>query len=256
MNGEMRLQKYLSRAGAASRREAERLMLAGRVRVNGEVAAELGIRVTPEHDRIEVDGRRVSLEPPRWIAFNKPVGVLTTRHDPQQRATIYAYLPRELKSLKYLGRLDMDTGGLLLMSNQGDLVHRLLHPSSQVEREYQAHVSGVPGPEVLAALCAGVELDDGPARARRVRIVGSGPEGAVLRVVLTEGRNREVRRLLYAVGHPVERLERVRFGPIELGELESGLWRELTPREVEALEAMTSEPEESASNPTTPPQNR
>lgn len=231
----MRLQKFLSRAGAASRREAEALMVQGRVRVNGDVVTTLGSKVDPARDVVELDGRRVELEAPRWVAFHKPPGVLTTRDDPEDRATVYDEVPPELRTLKYVGRLDMDTEGLLLLSNQGDLMHRLLHPSSEVEREYEVQVVGVPTPQVLDRLTRGVELDDGPARAHAVEMVRRLGPGSVLRLVLVEGRKREVRRMLDAVGHPVRRLVRRRFGPIALGALEPGAWRDLTDDEVEAL---------------------
>lgn len=233
----MRLQKYLSRAGAASRRQAEELMVQGRVRVNGAVVTTLGTRVDPEHDVVELDGRRVTLEAPRWVAFHKPAGILTTRDDPGDRATVYDEIPPELASLKYLGRLDMDTEGLLLLSNQGDLMHRLLHPSGEVEREYEAQVVGVPDRATLARLAGGIDLDDGPARARAVRVVRRLGPGCVLRLVLVEGRKREVRRMLEAVGHPVRRLVRLRFGPVTLGTLPPGAWRDLSDDEVAALAA-------------------
>lgn len=233
----MRLQKYLSRSGAASRREAEELMVQGRVRVNGAVVTTLGSKVDPERDVVELDGRRVELEAPRWVAFHKPAGVLTTRDDPEDRTTVYDEIPPELSTLKYLGRLDMDTEGLLLLSNQGDLMHRLLHPSNQVEREYEVQVVGVPDRRVLERLTRGVELDDGPARAHSVRVVRRMGPGSVLRLVLVEGRKREVRRMLEAVDHPVRRLVRLRFGPVTLGALEPGAWRELTAAEVAALAA-------------------
>lgn len=233
----MRVQKFLSRSGVASRREAEALMLQGRVRVNGAVCTELGTRVDPAVDRVELDGRAVEPEAFRDIAFHKPLGVITTRADPRGRPTVYDHLPPEMESLKYIGRLDMDTSGLLLLSNRGDLVHRLTHPSFEVEREYEARVRGVPAPPTLARLTRGVTLDDGPARARRAEVVSRKGEEAVVRLVLTEGRNREVRRLMEAVGHPVVALRRVRFGPIALGALPEGRWRGLDAREVRAIQA-------------------
>jgi 23S rRNA pseudouridine2605 synthase len=232
----MRLQKFLSRAGVASRREAESLMAQGRVQVNGRAAMTPGIRVDPDRDRVEVDGRPVRLRAPRWILLNKPRGVLTTRRDVRGRPTVYGLLPPGARGLRYVGRLDRDTEGLLLFTNEGDVAHRLLHPSSEVDREYRARVRGVPGPETLARLRKGVDLEDGPARARVaevLRAVGKGD--AVVTLVLREGRKREVRRLLDAVGHPVRRLRRVRFGSLPLGSLGAGQWRELTKEEVQAL---------------------
>jgi pseudouridine synthase len=231
----VRIQKYLSRAGAASRREAEALILQGRVRVNGEVIRTLGSRVRPGLDRVELDGR-VVLEPGlRWVLFHKPAGTLTTRKDPQGRPTVYGHLPQALRELRYVGRLDRDTEGLLLLTNDGDVLHRLTHPSHQVEREYEVWLDGIPDKGELQRLEAGVQLEDGEARATRVRILRRNRRGAVLTLVLREGRKREVRRMLEAVGYRVLRLRRLRFGPVRLGKLEVGAWRELETQEIRAL---------------------
>jgi len=233
----IRIQKYLSRAGVASRREAERLILQGRIRVNGEVVLTLGSKIQPGEDRVELDGKLVGSTPPRWILFHKPPGVVTTRSDPQGRPTVYGLLPEDMSELRYVGRLDLPTEGLLLLTNEGDLLHRLTHPSHEVEREYHGWVKGVPTGDTLRRLQRGVELEDGPARATRVKVIRPVRGGVVLALVLQEGRKREVRRLLEAVGHPVTRLLRVRFGPVRLGELPAGKWRELTRKEIRALEA-------------------
>jgi 23S rRNA pseudouridine2605 synthase len=212
-------------------------MAQGRVRVNGRVVTEPGTRVDPASDRVEVDGRVVRASPVRWILMHKPGGTLTTRSDPHGGATVYGLLPPELAELRYVGRLDRDTEGLLLFTNDGDLAHRLLHPSSEVEREYHVGVLGQPDSRALALLLQGVELEDGRARARAAKIVGRWSDGTVLSLVLLEGRKREVRRLMEAVGHPARWLTRVRFGPQELGGLERGGWRELRPGEVARLRA-------------------
>lgn len=238
--GEVRIQKLLSRAGLASRREAERLLVQGRVRVNGRVVTTLGTRVDPDRDRVELDGRAVEPEPLRWVAYHKPAGTLTTTDDPQGRETVYDRLPDEVSGLGYVGRLDLDTEGLLLLSNDGDVVHRLLHPSYEVEREYRAEVEGTPRTETFERLERGVRLDDGPAFASRAWLEREGPP-AVVGVVLREGRKREVRRLLEAVGYPVRRLVRVRFGPVELGALPLGAWRELTVDEIAQLRNRVAE---------------
>jgi 23S rRNA pseudouridine2605 synthase len=229
----LRIQKYLSQAGRASRREAELLMHEGRVRVNGAIVMELGTRVVPGRDVIEVDGERVE---PRassatWIVFHKPVGVLTTRKDPHGGATVYDVLPPEVRGLKYVGRLDKDAEGLLLLTDDGDGAHRLAHPSGEVEREYWLEVAGTVGRQSIAELLAGVELGDGPARAHRAAVLQAGPLTSTMTVVLTEGRKREVRRMMSAVGHHVLRLKRVRFGPILLGDLEPGMYRALSAKE-------------------------
>jgi 23S rRNA pseudouridine2605 synthase len=230
----VRLQKYLSRSGVASRRQAEALIAAGRVQVNGAVVTTMGVTVDPSRDRVELDGKPVDLPSVRWVLLHKPAGVLTTRRDPGGGPTVYDLLPRGTGGLRYVGRLDRDTEGLLLMTNEGDLVHRLTHPSFQVEREYWAEVKGAVDPATLRRLEEGVVLDDGPARARRAwRPRGGAPDQ--IRLILTEGRKREVRRLLEAVGHPVRRLRRERFGPVRLGDLAAGRWRELEEDEINEL---------------------
>jgi 23S rRNA pseudouridine2605 synthase len=231
------VQKLLSRAGVASRRDAEELMRRGRVRVNGVVVTTLGTRVVPGKDRVEVDGEPVRIPDVRWIMLHKPAGTLTTTRDPRGRRTVYDLLPPDLADLglSYVGRLDADTEGLLLLTNDGDVANRLLHPSGEVEREYEVGVSGVPAAQDLRALLEGVELDDGPAAAREVSRIGTETAGSVLRMILVEGRKREVRRLCDAVGHPVRWLRRVRFGPVRLGDLPTASWRNLTSDEIRSL---------------------
>jgi 23S rRNA pseudouridine2605 synthase len=231
----IRIQKYLSQAGKASRREAERLMQEGRVRVNGEVVIELGTRIDPDRDRVELNGELVTPEPTRWIAFNKPPGVLTTRSDPHGGRTVYDVLPEELSGLTYVGRLDRDAEGLLLLTNDGALANRIQHPSGGVEREYWVEASGVVDQAAVRRLTTGVELEDGMARALRVRVLRAGPIVSHLTLVLTEGRKREVRRMMSEVGHAVLKLRRLRFGPVALGDLERGAWRPLSGQELAAL---------------------
>lgn len=233
----VRLQKYLSRAGVASRREAEKLILQGRVKVNGETIQTLGTKILPGEDRVELDGREVGESATRWVLFHKPPGVVTTRTDPQGRPTVFGLLPEDMAGLRYVGRLDQPTEGLLLMTNEGDLLHRLTHPSFEVEREYHAWVKGAPTRDTLSQLIKGIELEDGPARATKAVVLRPDRWGAVLALVLQEGRKREVRRMLEAVNHPVMRLVRVRFGPIRLGSLPAGQWRELTDPEIRSLRA-------------------
>lgn len=206
-------------------------MLAGRVRVNGGIVTALGTRVVPGRDTVELDDRPVVLPEARWIALHKPPGILCTRSDPHGGATVYDILPEELSGLRYVGRLDRDTEGLLLLTNEGDASHGLQHPSRGVEREYAAWVEGVPTSRTLERLARGVDLDDGPARAERATLEKHEGGGARLSLVMVEGRKREVRRLLEAVGHPVVRLVRVRFGPVELGDLPPGRWRVLSEKE-------------------------
>ncbi len=230
-----RLQRALARAGFGSRRACERLIVEGRVTVDGTVAT-LGDKVDAPDRLVQVDGVTVNLDPSvRYYALHKPAGVVTTMRDPQGREDIRAYLPREGPRVFPVGRLDRDSEGLLLLMNDGVLANRLMHPRFAVEKEYLAEVEGIPTPKHLSLLRAGVELDDGPARAARARIVASAGERGALRLVMTEGRKREVRRLLAAVGLPVTRLVRLRVGSVTLGSLAPGRTRELTHDEVRSL---------------------
>ena len=210
-------------------------MREGRVRVNGEVVTTLGARVDPRHDVVEVDGKGVEAAPERWIVFHKPAGALTTRSDPHGGRPVYDLLRPELRSPRYGGRLDRDTEGLLLLANEGELAHRIVHPSSEVEREYHAGVVGRIDDDAVRRLTTGVELEDGLARARRARALPGEADGGVISLVIAEGRKREVRRMLDAVGHRVRWLRRVRFGPIRLEPLPRGKWRELSTQELTAL---------------------
>jgi 23S rRNA pseudouridine2605 synthase len=232
----VRLQKYLSAAGIASRRQAERLMREGRVKVNGQLAAEPGLRIDPQQDRVEVDGRRVAPTAPVWVALHKPPGYVTTRRDPQRRPTVYDLLPPELHGLFHVGRLDAASEGLLLLTNQGDVAHRMLHPRYHLDRVYDVHVQGTVERTTLTRLRRGVQLEDGPARVHGIQVLKGAPPGhTLLRVTMREGRKREVRRLFETVGHPVRRLVRQRYGPVVLGRLGPGQWRPLSRREVEQL---------------------
>jgi len=235
MTEAMRVQKYLSRAGRASRREAERLMAAGRVRINGRVVTELGAQIRPDRDVVELDGEIVTLAGTRWVAFHKPPGVLTTRSDPHGGRTVYDLLPDELDGLAYVGRLDRDAEGLLLLTNDGELAHRVQHPSGEVQREYWVEAAGAVDHGVVRTLRSGVELEDGLARALRAKVLDAGPVVSHLTLVLAEGRKREVRRMMSEVGHHVLKLRRIRFGPITLGDLPRGEWRTLSDHEVAAL---------------------
>ena len=232
----MRLQKFLASAGVASRRKAEELIQAGRVSVNGRIVTELGTKVDPASDAVTVDGRRVESAEPVWIVLHKPRRYMSTRDDPEGRPTIYDLLPDSLQSLFYVGRLDYDSEGLMLLTNAGDQAHRLLHPSFEVPRVYDAIVKGVLTRDTVDRLLNGVELDDGIARAESVRLLPSNkPDESRVRLALREGRKREVRRMLSAVGHDVRRLKRISYGPIKLGDLPPGKWRKLSDAELAAL---------------------
>jgi 23S rRNA pseudouridine2605 synthase len=241
--GEERLQRALARAGYGSRRSCEEMIVEGRVTVDGRVAT-LGDKVEVGTHRVEVDGAAVNLDPNvRYYALHKPAGVLTTMRDPQGRPDIRALLPREGPRVFPVGRLDRDTEGLLVLTNDGDLANRLMHPRFGVEKEYLAEVRGVPTQRHVARLRSGVELDDGPARARAARIVDARGDRGQLRLVMTEGRKREVRRLLAAVGLPVTRLVRLRVGPVRLGRMKPGAVRELSTEEVLGLSHAADAPE-------------
>jgi 23S rRNA pseudouridine2605 synthase len=271
----VRLQKLLAEAGIASRRGAERLIQSGRVRVNGEAVVELGAHADPERDRISVDGREIGrAEPKRYVLLHKPAGYLTTREDPRGRQRVYDLLPDLGVRLHSVGRLDYDAEGLLLLTNDGDLTYRLTHPRHAVPRVYHVWVDGRADRTVLAALRDGVVLEDGPARPEEVLVLSGldggptpGGEGRArtgrrpaepagerarrgegtpagdrqrvgqtwLAVTLREGRYREVKRLCRAVGLRVRRLVRVAYGPLRLGRLAPGTWRDLTPCELAAL---------------------
>ena len=234
-----RVQRALARAGFGSRRACEQLIVDGRVTVNG-IVSTLGDRADPGVDSVTVDGVTVNLDPNvRYYALHKPPGVLTTMRDPQGRPDISAFLPGEGPRVFPVGRLDRDSEGLLLLTNDGELANRLLHPRYAIEKEYLAEVEGAPTDRQIALIRRGVDLEDGPAKPSSVRIVAaSGARGAV-RLTMTEGRKREVRRLLAEVGLAVTRLVRLRVGPVKLGNLAPGALRELTVEEIRSLARAT-----------------
>lgn len=246
-----RLQKILSQAGIASRRASEKLIAEGRVTVNGKTVREMGVKADPAVDDIRVDGRRLKgPQRHRYILLNKPAGYVTTRSDPQHRRTVLDLLAGVREYVYPVGRLDYDTEGLLLLTNDGDLAARLTHPRHGVERTYEARVAGMPDHDGIETLRRGIPLDGRrtqPAtvvlvnRARSARPGGRGePEGVVL-ITIREGRNRQVRRMLEAIGHPVKKLVRKRIGPLSDRQLKPGEWRELRAEEVRALQKAASE---------------
>jgi 23S rRNA pseudouridine2605 synthase len=227
----VRLQKVLAHAGIGSRRTSEALVAAGRVAVNG-VVAELGRRVDVDHDLIEVDGVPLSVKPGLvYYLLNKPAGVVSTASDPEGRATVVGLVPPEPRVFP-VGRLDAATEGLLVLTNDGDLAHHLTHPRFGVDKEYVAVVAGLPTPADVRRLRTGVELEDGPTAPARVAVMAPNQ----LRIVIHEGRNRQVRRMCEAIGHPVKRLIRTRIGPLADRQLPPGRWRPLSPAEVRSLE--------------------
>ena len=237
MGEPMRIQRAIARAGVASRRKAEELIAAGRVRVNGE-PAHVGQVVDVERDGITVDGKPVSAPPAlEWLVLNKPAGVMTTRSDPDGRRTVFDLVP-DIPGLAYIGRLDFLTEGVLLLTTDGTAAHKVSHPSHAVERTYVATVTGK-GDEAARVARQGVMLEDGLVKPVRVGARRLGRDRWEFEVTITEGRKREVRRLCSALGLGVERLVRTRYGPVELGDLPSGRTRALTPRERAALASMT-----------------
>ena len=259
-----RLQKILSQAGVASRRAAEKLIAEGRVTVNGTTVREMGTKANPSVDDIRVDGRRIKrAERLRYILLNKPAGYVTTRSDPQRRPTVIDLL-RGVRDYVYpVGRLDYDTEGLLLLTNDGDLAAKLTHPRHGVERTYEARVAGMPGVDALERLRKGIPLDGrrtqpadvdllsrrGPASAsakasadKKAGHYDRPEQDALLRITIREGRNRQVRRMCEAVGHPVKTLARTRIGSLTDRHLKPGMWRELRAEEVRALRKSAATP--------------
>ena len=241
-----RLQKVLAHAGVASRRACEQLIADGRVSVDGITVTEAGVRVDPLTQEIRVDGSRILTNPELiTLMLHKPAGVVTTMEDPEGRPTVAQYgrdylaehpeLPDSLR-LVHVGRLDTETEGLLLLSNDGELSHRLMHPSFEIAKTYVAIVDGQVEPWVPRKLRRGIELEDGEAKADRVTVKDSGPRGSIVEITLHSGKNRIVRRMLDAVGHPVTRLARTRLGPLRLGNLRPGQTRPLSGEEIAALQ--------------------
>ena len=237
----VRLQKLISEAGVASRRASEQLILDGRVMVNGKAVRELGSRADPVTDDIRVDGRRLPKPERRYLLMYKPRGYVSTRSDPEQRPTVIELLERaRIRGYFYpAGRLDYDSDGLLILTNDGSFAERLMHPRYELERAYEARVRGVPDAKALDRLRKGVPLDGERTQPAGVTILkvleGKSTPQAVVEVVLREGRNRQVRRMFEAVGHPVLRLTRVRIGTIGIGMLKVGEIRDLSPREIAML---------------------
>jgi len=231
----VRLNAFLARAGVASRRGADELIKAGRVTVNGE-AGQLNTFVE-SRDRVELDSRRVQLQPLAYVLLHKPAGTVTTARDPHGRRTVVDLVDHPARVVP-VGRLDADTTGALLLTNDGELAHRLAHPRYEVEKVYEAQVDGELSEDELERLRAGIDLDDGPAAPAEARLLGQGK----VELRLHEGRKHQVKRMLAAVGHPVRRLHRSRYAGLTLEGLEPGAWRELEPFEVERLRSRPPSP--------------
>jgi pseudouridine synthase len=241
----MRLQRFLARAGVASRRQAEELITSGKVKVDGK-PAELGMSVDPAKARVTVGRKVVRLATRRWLAFHKPLGVVTTASDEAGRRTVFDFLD-DTTGLTYVGRLDVATTGLLLLTTDGEAVHRLTHPKYHIQRHYIALVHGASTADLATRAAGRVKVDDRPVVPTRVQVKPGRDGRSILEVTLIEGRNRIVRRWVEAMGAKVERLARVSYGPVRLGELRPGEWRPLTPAEERSIyKAIGMKPEEGA----------
>ena len=235
-DGLIRLQKLLAQSGVASRRKCEDLMLAGEVEVDGEVVTRLGTKVDPRTAVVRVSGKRLPPESAHvYLVLNKPRGVVSTMSDPEGRRTLSDFVAERPERLFHVGRLDTDTEGLILLTNDGDFAQRLAHPSYEVEKTYVAEVAGRVDRATVRTLLDGVVLDAGPVEVRRARVVSSTAQRGIVELVIHEGRNRIVRRLLDQIGHPVQRLTRTAVGPVRIGSLRAGTLRELSADEVGSL---------------------
>ncbi len=236
-----RLQKVLAAAGFGSRRGCEELIVAGRVTIDGQVVDSLGVRVDPESQKLAVDGERVKLQAKKYFLLNKPPGCLCTNSDPAGRPRVIDLLPPMETRLFTVGRLDENTEGLLLLTNDGELAHRLAHPRFQVERVYRVLVAGHPSPEVLKQLQEGLFFTEGKFRLRQAKKLKTKGQSTLVEVLITEGQNREVRRLFARIGHKVMSLQRIQFGPLRLGELAPTEYRPLRPQELEKLRELAND---------------
>lgn len=233
---EIRLQRFLAQAGVASRRKAEELIVAGRVKVNGRVVSELGSKVDPDRDKVFLGGKRLLVERPVYLMLNKPRGYVTTLSDPEGRPTVTTFLRHAGARVFPVGRLDFNTEGLLLLTNDGDLAHALMHPKHEVRKTYHVKLQGLVGPETVTSWQRGVTLDDGDETApAEVTVLGTTGKNTWLEVTLHEGKNRQVHRTAEALGYRVLKLTRVAYGGLTLGDLRVGTTRALTPDEVERL---------------------
>lgn len=235
MERRVRLQKFIAEAGICSRRKAEQLILEGKVRVNGEIVRVLGVKVNPEKDIVEVEGQVVKPKKKRYVALHKPKGYICTRSDEKGRKCVFDLLPPEWSNLYPVGRLDRGSEGLLFLTNDGEFAFRLTHPRFSVPKVYYVEVRGPFSPLLVEQMLKGVEDRGELLKAEKVKVLSSSSRRATLEITLTEGKNREIRRMMSTLGLRVERLVRTQIGPIRLGELPPGKWRVLTQAEVDAL---------------------
>ncbi|KXS45469.1 MULTISPECIES: pseudouridine synthase [unclassified Candidatus Frackibacter] len=236
-----RLQKVMARAGVASRRKSEEIIANGRVKVNGKVVTELGTKVNPQKDTIVVDGKEIEKERLVYLLLNKPQGFITTVNDPRNRATVMELITDVKQTVHPVGRLDRDTKGLLLLTNDGDLTYALTHPSHEVAKTYMATVEGTPNPNTIEALERGIKLKDGWTAPAEAKVVADLGDRAIVSLTIHEGRKHQVKRMWKSVGHPVQELKRTNFGPLDLEGVPEGRYRHLNKDEVRELKEIEKE---------------
>lgn len=236
---EERLQKVLAHAGVASRRSCEELILSGKVKVDGKQVTELGVKVDRQKSVIEVEGKQITgKENAKYILLYKPAGYVSTVHDPQKRRTVMDLISGVNERIYPVGRLDYDTSGLLIMTNDGQLTNELIHPSREVKKTYRIMVKGIPTGRSMGQLASGIMLEDGKTAPAEVKLKKIENGNALLDIAIHEGKNRQVRRMFEAVGHPVIWLKRIAFGSLEIGKMKPGEWRYLTSQEIQALKRL------------------
>lgn len=236
----MRLQKYMAQCGVASRRKCEEMIQSGEVSVNGIVVKEMGIKVDPEKDEIRVNDKKIFMEEKHiYIMLNKPSGYITTVRDPQNRPTVMELIGNISERIYPVGRLDFESEGLLLLTNDGDAAFQLTHPRHQIDKEYIVRVEGFPNSQGIEKLRRGIDIGGFITSPAKIKTIGREKKGTLFSIVIKEGKNRQVRRMFEAIGHPVIYLKRIRMGDIELGDLKSGQWRYLTYKEIQMLKKLT-----------------
>lgn len=235
-----RLQKFMAACGVASRRKCEELIVDGRVTVNGQVIQELGYQIDPINDKVKVNGKTIATEDKVYILLNKPIGYVTTASDPQNRKIVLDLLKGVTHRVYPVGRLDIDTSGLLLLTNDGELAHKMTHPKFELDKVYVAQVKGIPSKQALQKLQEGIMLEDGMTAPAQVKLMQMEDEVATIEIIIHEGRNRQVRRMFETIGHPVKKLHRKRVGFLTLKNLKSGTFRHLEPNEIMQLKRILS----------------
>ena len=235
----VRINKFMARSGITSRRGADRLIAQGRVTVNDQIVQELGLKIDDRGDKVELDGKKIlPIKKPEYILLNKPLGYLVTRKDPYYRKTVMELLPVDKSSLFPVGRLDFDSEGLLLFTNDGELAHRLMHPSFKVKKEYLIRIADRPGVAEIKSLEKGIYLDNKKTAPAKIKLLRENQKTTIFSIEIHEGRKREIRRMFKAIGYPVLLLKRIKLAGLTIGKLKSGRWRHLTPPEIDRLKKL------------------